>query len=234
MLAGKGQLLATCVSGGILAGLQNDKRYEQLVETMTMANPDFSVDTFWAYGCNCLMLSTLGESGHGPAVDMIDSTCKKYKDCIRCVSMEYGEVCVEDDLKYRIRETNKGDISCKDDALTCKRAICECDLLFAQAHADVADQYNQDFHMYSSMIGWDPEEQCYLPGSTSVPKCCGPEEGPKLLYNSASDKKCCADGTIQLDCGGYGPANPYTNTQTSTSSYGSSTSDYVTTTTNYY
>ena len=44
-----------------------------------MANDNFSAETYWAYGCNCLMGDGVSQNGHGPAIDEIDTTCKKYK-----------------------------------------------------------------------------------------------------------------------------------------------------------
>ena len=126
---------------------------------MTMANENFSAETYLAYGCNCLMGDSVSANGHGPAIDEIDTTCKKYKgkkikspqkfkrqgdldyfrrrgfipfilaaaevnfqiwflrpddhsylidakfftDCIKCVKMEFGEECINDDFRYRIR-----------------------------------------------------------------------------------------------------------------------------------
>ncbi|CAG5110121.1 Oidioi.mRNA.OKI2018_I69.chr2.g4555.t2.cds [Oikopleura dioica] len=211
----KNNVLVSLASAGILSGLENDKRYNQLIETMTMANENFSAETYWAYGCNCLMGDGISQNGHGPAIDEIDTTCKKYKDCIKCVKMEFGEECINNDFRYRIRQTDSGKITCKDDGETCKRAICECDKMFAESHALVADQYNQDYHMFYSMIGWNPEEQCVIPGPSSTPQvnqqCCGPAVGPKSIFNTATGKKCCADGTIQTSCDGEPvyPEEPY-------------------------
>ena len=33
-------------------------------------------------------------------------------------------------------------------------------------------------------------------------QCCGSDDGPKLLYNGNGNKKCCADGTVKVDCEG--------------------------------
>ena len=49
---------------------------------MTMANENFSAETYWAYGCNCLMGDGISQNGHGPAIDEIDTTCKKYKGTV--------------------------------------------------------------------------------------------------------------------------------------------------------
>ena len=46
---------------------------------MTMANENFSAETYWAYGCNCMMGESVSVNIHGPAIDEIDTTCKKYK-----------------------------------------------------------------------------------------------------------------------------------------------------------
>ena len=62
-----------------------EKRYQQLITQMNFYNNDFDARRFWAYGCNCLILGDrpMSDAGLGPAVDQIDGTCKRYKECLK-------------------------------------------------------------------------------------------------------------------------------------------------------
>ena len=71
--------------------------------------------------------------------------------------MEYGETCVNDYTKYRIREQSAG-VMCKDDEGTCKRAKCECDKMFGELHSNVADQYDEQYHIFNG--GFVPADEC--------------------------------------------------------------------------
>jgi len=201
-------IAASMVSTGIvegmnlLTGLENEKRYEQLLSTMQEANSAFTADKFWAYGCNCQLAQSIDEPSRGSPKDALDSACKRYKDCIRCAAMEFGEECPNEFVKYRIRKQGSG-LSCKDNSGTCKRALCECDKMFAELHAAVADQYDQQFHTFDG--GFETADECAPnpPKPTQNPtdiQCCGPNQGPKQPFNANSNKKCCADGTIKTDC----------------------------------
>ena len=57
------------------------------------------------------------------------SSCKTWKQCLKCAS----DVCGGDvnNNKYVVRK-RRGQWVCQDDVGTCERAICECDLQFAQ------------------------------------------------------------------------------------------------------
>ena len=71
--------------------------------------------------------------------------------------MDYGETCVNEYYSYKIRDQKAG-LTCKNDAGSCARALCECDKQFAEAHAAVADQYDSQFHIFNG--GFVPEESC--------------------------------------------------------------------------
>ena len=60
--------------------------------------------------------------------------------------------------------------------------------------------WNQDYHVFWSSVGWDPENQCspVRNGETTVHRsCCGPEStGPFQLYNEQTHQ-CCTDFSIE-------------------------------------
>ena len=55
---------------------------------------------------------------------------------------------------------------------TCEQALCECDRQFALAHEAVTDVFNEDYHLFWTKTGWNPEGQCLRGGSgDSDPQC---------------------------------------------------------------
>jgi len=201
-----GALLLAAVQGNVLqnAGIaEGSKRYNQLVSMMENFNPSFDEKKYWSYGCNCLVIGDrpMSDPGRGKPVDAMDTTCKRYKDCLKCARMNHGEACIGEFQQYGMRITKAGNVICKDDAGSCNRALCECDAMFAQEHVQTIDSYNEDYNLFYSQIGWDPEDQCITnPGPGSDPKCCGAADSVYVLYN-ANNKKCCSDGTVKTDCG---------------------------------
>ena len=121
--------------GGGENRVQSQKRYFQLTDMMENYNSNFDERKYWAYGCNCLILGDrpMSDPGHGKPVDELDTVCKAYKDCVKCVQMEYGDQCIGEFKKYRYGlNANKGEVQCRDRAGTCERALCECDAQFGR------------------------------------------------------------------------------------------------------
>lgn len=192
----------------VLEGLQDTKRYSQLMAMMENYNPEFDDKKYWTYGCNCFMLGDrpMSDPGKGPAVDALDATCKRYKDCLKCARNNHGEACIGEFTKYGMRITKAGEAICRDDAGTCSRALCECDAMFAKEHVASVSDYQDKYHMfYGNADDWNADDQCVSGGGSTDPKCCGTADGPYFLYNSNNpNKKCCADGTVKADCGDDG------------------------------
>ena len=89
-----------CVGAMQVPGLENEARFNQLVDTMTLANSNFSPNKFWAYGCNCQMINAISDPTRGPPKDELDTTCKKFKGekkvlsishCIYCSTLSVSE-----------------------------------------------------------------------------------------------------------------------------------------------
>jgi len=76
------------------------------------------------YGCHCSAIITGQYHGHGQAVDPLDSVCKEYLGCIRCVKKQTQ--CEKIDTYHY---TMKQDITvdCLDPSGSCSRSSCECD-----------------------------------------------------------------------------------------------------------
>ena len=81
--------------------LDGEKRYKQLVDMMEHYNPDFDERKYWSYGCNCLNLGdrAMSDPGYGKPVDALDTVCRKYKDCVKCAKLEFGEMCIGEFVK---------------------------------------------------------------------------------------------------------------------------------------
>lgn len=179
------------------SGPQPERRYNQLVDMMEHYNSEFDERKYWTYGCQCLILGDrpMSDPGHGHPVDALDYTCKQYKDCQRCARERFGDDCIGEFKRYRYGEKN-GDKFCKDTPDTCKRALCECDLQFAKEHVRTKDVFDDKYHMFWSVSGWEPKEQCFPQGTPPyIPKCCGVPGNPFVLYNAAN--KYCCNGEVQ-------------------------------------
>jgi len=194
-------------SKGVLDSLENERRYNQLVEMMELYNGQFNPQKFWTYGCNCLMLGDrpMSDPGRGQPVDDLDGACRHYKECLRCVRDQHGEQCIGEFVKYRWFSVGS-QANCQNAEDTCQRDICECDKSFAEAHALVADQYQDKYHMFfsaNSGAEWDPQNQCVsgTPGSSS--ECCGGNGYPYKTYNT-NLKECCNRRVGDIGCGGGG------------------------------
>ena len=38
--------------------------------------------------------------GYGPPIDDLDRLCRSYKECVKCVSQEYGDDCYGEMVRY--------------------------------------------------------------------------------------------------------------------------------------
>lgn len=98
--------------------------------------------------------------------------------------MEYGDTCVNEYTKYKIRDQSAG-LTCKDDAGTCKRALCECDKMFAELHANVADEYDEQYHIFDGEF--EPEDECQ-PGDPNASS--GGNGDPKVRCSQMLTDNC--------------------------------------------
>jgi len=184
---------------------KGEKRYKQLVDMMFNYNKDFDERKYWTYGCHCLMLGdrSMSDMGKGKPLDALDTACKAYKDCQRCAREEYGKQCIGEFVKYKYGYSNN-EVICKDKGNTCKRALCECDAMFARAHVGVKDVWTTDYHGFwaNNNEGFDADntDNCSAgPGSDDM-QCCtnGDITSPYLWYN-AYKYQCCPNGqTVEL------------------------------------
>ena len=110
----------------------------------------------------------MAEMGKGKPVDALDSACKEWKECQKCARLTHnrsashpqGEFeCLGEFTKYNFGLKNN-DYQCKNSAGSCSRDLCECDLAFAKAHAQVTNVYDQKYHaFYGPNGGFDKDDE---------------------------------------------------------------------------
>jgi len=185
-----------------------DRRYADLHAITLHYNPGFDHRKHWYYGCHCLMLSdrAMSTRGRGKPVDELDVQCKKYKECVHCAKLEFGSECIPERVKYEWTVGNNGEVKSKKAAPgTCKRALFECDKMYATAlrDEDALAVFTTDYHGFWTTTGFDyksPDSCVKRPGE-AVPECCGGHDKPYFLYNTLNPNlKCCLDGTIKKQC----------------------------------
>lgn len=173
------------------------RRYNDLLAIVMHYEKGFDERKYWAYGCNCLILGDrpMSEMGKGKPVDDLDFICRDYKSCQRCARMEFGKDCIGEMVKYNWKSIN-GEVVCTDDAGTCKRNLCECDLDYAKKIPGVINVFDNNYHLFWSTNGWKPETDCKRTPGTSQPECCQVNDGPFKIFNTLK-QECCQDGSIK-------------------------------------
>ena len=121
-----------------------DPDFDKKVPNAFLFSRNFIFKSITDYGCNCPELGDrpLSDPGKGQPVDELDTVCQKFKQCAKCAKEEFGESCISEmvssvsftsrHLLIKIRYGLRGR-KCTDAAGTCARALCECDLSFAEA-----------------------------------------------------------------------------------------------------
>lgn len=100
------------------------------------------------YGCYCFSDAQYElDAGKGRPVDAIDSACKSFHQCYRCVNKDFvqeagQENCDGSNRSYRFKGvvdevTGKKEIVCLNNKGSCKRGICECDKALAEDLSDL-------------------------------------------------------------------------------------------------
>ena len=97
------------------------------------------------------------------------------QDCQKCAPAEHGQACIREFVSYEYDQNAQGDKVCKDSTNSCNRALCECDLQFAKAHAEKFQVFNVEFHLFWTTLpnGWEPHDSCPRSGNgPHDPQCC--------------------------------------------------------------
>lgn len=80
----------------------DNKKSRQLLKLMKLFDPKFQEAKFFSYGCNCFLKNdTYQNPGFGEAIDELDDSCKKYKECLEDARNEFGQDCRVEENPYR-------------------------------------------------------------------------------------------------------------------------------------
>jgi len=187
-------------------GVDSERRYDDL-EAIAIkywrkqgltGKQGFDEKKYWAYGCHCMILGDrpMTEMGKGAPTDSLDNGCKAYKDCQKCVREKHGDACIGEFVRYTWKWSTKANtfVSANDEG-SCERELFECDVMFAKNTFANKDSYSDDYHLFYSTTGFDPETDESCPSGGSVPvehQCCGGVNKP--YYWIGLNKKECVDG----------------------------------------
>jgi len=178
-------------------GIDDDRRYSDLHDIAKKiwnknglkGKDKFDHRRYWAYGCHCFLLGDrpLSEMGKGAPVDALDVRCKAYKDCQKCVREQHGEQCIGEFVKYTWRYKSKTNTyECGQNENTCENDLFQCDLKLAQDTFDNMDVFNEDYHAFWSVTGFDNEDDAFCSSNPGTPvdhSCCGGSGNPYWWMN---------------------------------------------------
>lgn len=163
----------------------------------------FDERKYWAYGCHCFLLGDrpMSEMGHGSPRDALDTRCKAYKDCNKCVREKHGDECIGEMVAYTWKWSGKQqELISKENSGSCKRELFECDKKFVEDSFNVRDVYDKQYHAFGSGAGKpgfdnrDPDN-CPTGGSAPVKhECCGGDTTFYSWMNTNTHECCSKDG----------------------------------------
>lgn len=203
------------MSIGDLASLDQLRRFKNL-KAMVMSLQPASVTVFGRYcyyGCWCLPQGQHNlASGYGAPVDAVDSVCKEFALCYKCIDIDFGGACNPEKRGYKWMKIKDGnnipiDLQCMNNPLTgpshrCARFICECDRILAVGLMHVYAVWNITYHARWTPLSpgdpgfFDKGTDCVVGGGDfRQDDCCG-------AYGSASAPSMVAVGAY--------PFKPYT------------------------
>lgn len=173
------------------------------------------------YGCYCFADAQYElDAGHGKPQDPIDSACKRFHQCYRCVQKDFVEEkqqanCDGTGRSYRFKGiidpvTSQKQIICLNAEGSCKRAICECDKKLAEELSGLEFKWNIVNHQRWG--GFNKEQQCNgigqeraarsEPLGTGEQRCCGSYPNRFLYVHSGKDGSrhgCCKGQTFDIN-----------------------------------
>lgn len=171
-----------------VAVMAQDINRNTLEAMLDFYNGAWTVSTnYWVdYGCNCRSDLDRTANGQGRAVDELDQTCKTWKQCMKCSGCDDVNT-----AKYVARK-RRGQYYCKDEANTCERALCECDIQFAKTSGAIGNTWSKDNWAQKGFDSSTCEKQ---QGGNFDGQCCFDDNYLAQWYNA--NKMCCqSDGAI--------------------------------------
>lgn len=172
------------------------------------------------YGCYCFSDAQYElDAGKGRPVDAIDSACKSFHQCYRCVNKDFVQEAGQDNCdgtsrSYRFKGivdpvTQQKQIVCLNNEGTCKRSICECDKALADDLSDLEFKWNIMHHQRWG--GFNKEAECQGHGQArqarsidgeGVQQCCGNYPNRFIYTSEGKDgamRGCCDGKTFDLE-----------------------------------
>jgi hypothetical protein len=130
-------------------------------------------------------------------VDDVDEMCFRWTKCNRCATIDHGETCSPETVKYRFTVRGNDDIICQDPEGSCANALCKCDRHSVINLRSMLDGLSAD-STFLSHNGFNAEEQCLKrpiirTTQESNLQCCG--QYPRRFPFNTHQKQCC-DGKI--------------------------------------
>lgn len=181
------------MSAGDRNSLDQLRRFKNL-KAMVMTLQPASVTVFGRYcyyGCWCLPQGQHNlASGYGAPVDAVDSVCKEFALCYKCIDLDFGGSCNPEKRGYKWQKVKDGnnipiDLQCMNDGSIgsshrCARYICECDRILAVGLSHVHAVWNITYHArWTPLTPSDPGffdkgSDCPTsPGDFRQDDCCG-------------------------------------------------------------
>lgn len=152
------------------------------------------------YGCHCAAIISGQYAGLGQPVDPLDSVCKDYLGCIRCVKKQTQ--CEKVDT-YHYWMSPSMRIDCLDPTESCSRSSCECD---GKLFADIwhLATVGMDYDFQFAGMHFDRSKHCRKLDMTRMDfiqqlkaqadtQCCGGNEYPMEHFNILK-YQCCDRG----------------------------------------
>ena len=182
---------------------RQDRRYVDLAE-MNLKHwkkqghgKEWDERKFWGYGCHCFMVGDrpMSEIGHGKPVDALDSACRLWKDCQKCVRENHGDTCIGEFVKYTWKFSSKlQTFVMMNQPGTCERELSECDLKFVYNTYNNKDLYNDQYnYFYGGFDKNDRQDSCTsTPGNPVEHQCCGGYTSA-WYWMSTNKQQCCKD-----------------------------------------
>jgi len=130
--------------------LPGDGKYPMFQRLVRFYNREFHPQQHWAYGCNCMMMvdeRSMEKSSFGAPVDDLDKSCKKLKDCYKCVKDEFGSSCTPEKTEYDIFFRGQ-EVLIGNRPGTCERALFECDHQYAKSLTTVLSDFNNRYNFF--------------------------------------------------------------------------------------
>jgi len=177
----------------------DDKNWADLTAMLNHYNDEWQLDTEYLtdYGCHCRNNLDRRQQGLGNPYGAVDTECHMWKQCLKCAVSLYGDECTAQDIKYNSNFVDGG-YQCQNAPGTCRKAICECDLAFAQHMGREAKEW--DIKYWAMDMGGFQHfntTQCVQPiGGNYKARCCGNILTDYLTMYNANKQCCDVDGLL--------------------------------------